>query len=192
VENVVFVPSSKSVNFKEELKMIDICALGPLRVTAALYNGGLLTPGKSKVVVITSQGGSITWRLVQNPEGGDYGHHMSKAAANMMSVLLSQELKDKDIPVGILHPGFNKSDMTPSMQRSGKSKVQWILQWGQCVCFMRSANLTCLEQESSITAKMALKFHGDRNKLLTPQLAMGKFKLGCFFEKRIIQKEEKS
>lgn len=44
-----------SLNFKEELKMIDICALGPLRVTAALYNGGLLKPGESKVAVITSQ-----------------------------------------------------------------------------------------------------------------------------------------
>ncbi len=37
---------------------------------------------------------------------------MSKSAANMMAVLLSQELKSKNIPVGILHPGFNKSEMT--------------------------------------------------------------------------------
>jgi|AntRauTorckE5430_2_1112549.scaffolds.fasta_scaffold01690_5 NAD(P)-dependent dehydrogenase (short-subunit alcohol dehydrogenase family) len=44
--------------------------------------------------------------------GGDYGHHMSKAAANMACVLLSQEFKDKKIPVGILHPGFNKTGMT--------------------------------------------------------------------------------
>ena len=58
------------------------------------------------------QGGSVSWRFTQNPTGGDYGHHMSKAAANMMAVLLSQEFKDKNIPVGILHPGFNKSDMT--------------------------------------------------------------------------------
>ena len=40
------------------------------------------------------------------------GHHMSKAAANMMSVLLAQELKPKGIPVLILHPGFNKTEMT--------------------------------------------------------------------------------
>ena len=30
----------------------------------------------------------------------------------MMSVLLSQELKSKGIIVGILHPGFNKTEMT--------------------------------------------------------------------------------
>ena len=100
-----------SLNFKEELKMIDICALGPLRVSASLYNGGLLKAG-SKIAMITSQGGSVAWRTTQNPTGGDYGHHMSKSAANMMGVLLSQELKDKDITVGILHPGFNKTEMT--------------------------------------------------------------------------------
>ena len=57
-----------SLNFKEELKMIDICALGPLRVSANLYNGGLLKDGSS-IAMITSQGGSIDWRTTQNPTG---------------------------------------------------------------------------------------------------------------------------
>jgi NAD(P)-dependent dehydrogenase (short-subunit alcohol dehydrogenase family) len=35
-----------------------------------------------------------------------------QAAANMMSVLLAQELKAKGIVVAILHPGFNKTSMT--------------------------------------------------------------------------------
>lgn len=107
VEKIV----DKSVNFDEEMKMIDICAVGPLRITTGLMTAGLLKSG-AKVAMITSQGGSIDWRTVQNPEGGDYGHHMSKAAANMMGVLVSQELKSKGICVTILHPGFNKTDMT--------------------------------------------------------------------------------
>lgn len=37
---------------------------------------------------------------------------MSKAAANMASVLLAQEVKDKGIAVGVFHPGFNKTGMT--------------------------------------------------------------------------------
>ena len=37
---------------------------------------------------------------------------MSKAAANMMGVLLAQELKKDGICVSLLHPGFNKTDMT--------------------------------------------------------------------------------
>lgn len=105
------VETIDSLNFEEEMKMIDICAVGPLWVTAALENAGKLTSG-AKVAMITSQGGSITWRDVQNPEGQDYGHHMSKAAANMMAKLLSQELKHKGILVSILHPGFNKTEMT--------------------------------------------------------------------------------
>jgi NAD(P)-dependent dehydrogenase (short-subunit alcohol dehydrogenase family) len=100
-----------SLNFSEEKKMIDICALGPLRVTAGLIAAGLLKPG-SHVAIISSQGGSIAWRTTQNPTGHDYGHHMSKAAANMMGRLLSQELKHQGVCVTILHPGFNKTEMT--------------------------------------------------------------------------------
>lgn len=37
---------------------------------------------------------------------------MSKAAANMMSALLAQEVKEKGIMVGVFHPGFNKTGMT--------------------------------------------------------------------------------
>lgn len=101
-----------ALNFAEEMKMIDICAVGPLRVTNALYNANLLKPNTSVIAMITSQGGSIDWRTTQNPEGGDYGHHMSKAAANMMGVLVAQEMKKFGIACGILHPGFNKTEMT--------------------------------------------------------------------------------
>ena len=100
-----------SLNFKEQIKQIDICACGPLRVAASLVHGDLLKEG-SKIVMITSQGGSVEWRTTQNPTGHDYGHHASKAAANMISVLLAQELRSKGIAVAILHPGFNKTGMT--------------------------------------------------------------------------------
>ena len=35
-----------------------------------------------------------------------------RSAANMMAILLAQELKAKGIAVGIFHPGFNKTGMT--------------------------------------------------------------------------------
>ena len=105
-------PQGGELNFSEEMKMIDICAVGPLRVTSALYNANLLTKEKSVIAMITSQGGSIDWRTTQNPDGGDYGHHMSKAAANMMGVLVAQEMRKFGIACGILHPGFNKTEMT--------------------------------------------------------------------------------
>lgn len=102
-----------SLNFKEQMKMIDICALGPLRVSSALFNAGCIRSPGGKIAMITSQGGSIAWRDVQNAGGPyDYGHHMSKAAANMMGKLLSIELKNKGITVYNLHPGFNRTGMT--------------------------------------------------------------------------------
>ena len=97
---------------KEQLKQIDICAVGPLRVSAALHRAKLVKPRTGKIVVITSQAGSVEWRFTQNPEGHDYGHHMSRAACNIAFVLLAQELKAEGIAVLLLHPGFNKTGMT--------------------------------------------------------------------------------
>lgn len=101
-----------TLNYEEELKQINICAVGPLRVTSALVNAGLLKEG-AKVAIISSQAGSVEWRKTQNKNsGGDYGHHMSRAACNIMGVLLSEELKAKGIAVVLLHPGFNRTEMT--------------------------------------------------------------------------------
>lgn len=67
------------MNFFEQIKTIDICACGPLRISAGFFNAGLLKEG-SKIATITSQGGSVDWRTVQNPNGHDYGHHVSVEA----------------------------------------------------------------------------------------------------------------
>ena len=66
------------MNFAEQVKTIDICAIGPLRVSTALYNGKLLSPNSSVIAMITSQGGSIEWRPVQCPDGGDYGESRTR------------------------------------------------------------------------------------------------------------------
>jgi len=100
-----------SLNFEEEMKMINICALGSLNAASAMVNQGKLLTG-AKIALITSQAGSIAWRDVQNPHGNNYGHHMSRAATNMMGKLLANELKSKHISVSLLHPGFNKTEMT--------------------------------------------------------------------------------
>jgi hypothetical protein len=46
--------TENSLNFEEELKQIDICAVGPLRVSNALYQAGGLVDG-SKVAIVTSR-----------------------------------------------------------------------------------------------------------------------------------------
>jgi NAD(P)-dependent dehydrogenase (short-subunit alcohol dehydrogenase family) len=100
------------LNFAEQLKQIDICALGPLRVNNACVNSKALAEG-AKLVIITSQAGSAEWRTTQNKdEGGDYGHHMSRAACNIAGVLQAEELRKKGFSVILLHPGFNRTEMT--------------------------------------------------------------------------------
>ncbi len=86
-------------------KQFEVNTLGPLMVTRALLP---ILANPSKLVLITSRMGSIA----DNTSGGYYGYRMSKAALNMAGVSLSHELKDKGIAVGILHPGFVKTDLT--------------------------------------------------------------------------------
>jgi len=101
-----------SLNFEEQLKQINICALGPLRVNSACVTTGALADD-AKLVIITSQAGSCEWRSTQNKdEGGDYGHHMSRAACNIAGVLQAEELRSKGYTVILLHPGFNRTEMT--------------------------------------------------------------------------------
>jgi NAD(P)-dependent dehydrogenase (short-subunit alcohol dehydrogenase family) len=111
-----YEPSEKiledSLNFEEQLKQINVCGLGPLRVNAAAVNAGALAEG-AKLVIITSQAGSCEWRATQNKdEGGDYGHHMSRATCNIGGVLQAEELRKKGYSVILLHPGFNRTEMT--------------------------------------------------------------------------------
>ena len=57
--------------------------------------------------MITSRMGSIE----DNGSGGRYGYRMSKAALNIASVSLAKDLADREIAVGIFHPGYVQTDM---------------------------------------------------------------------------------
>jgi len=105
------VDNLETPNVEEALKQIDICALGPVRCISACRSAGILKG--AKVAVITSQAGSAEWRFTQNKDrGGDYGHHMCRAACNMGCALMSEEMKAEEIPITMLHPGFNRTGMT--------------------------------------------------------------------------------
>jgi NAD(P)-dependent dehydrogenase (short-subunit alcohol dehydrogenase family) len=86
-------------------RMYEVNSLGPLLVTNALL--GNLGDG-SKVGLITSRMGSID----DNDSGGSYAYRMSKAALNAAGKSLSIDLKPRGIAVGILHPGWVRTDMT--------------------------------------------------------------------------------
>tara|TARA_R110002111_G_scaffold27807_11_gene59649 strand:- start:272 stop:946 length:675 start_codon:yes stop_codon:yes gene_type:complete len=86
-------------------RMYEVNSLGPLLTTQSLLNN--LSSG-SKVGIITSRMGS----MADNDSGGSYAYRMSKAAVNAAGKSLSIDLKPKGIAVGILHPGYVRTDMT--------------------------------------------------------------------------------
>jgi len=90
---------------EEVLAQYRVNALGPLLVTRAFADR--LGEG-SKVALITSRMGSIG----DNDSGGNYGYRMSKAALNAAGKSLAIDLQPRGIAVGILHPGFVRTEMT--------------------------------------------------------------------------------
>lgn len=58
-----------------------ICSIAPPFLVSALLKGDSFAPS-AKLVLLTSEGGSITLRT-ESEGGGMFGHHGSKAAANV-------------------------------------------------------------------------------------------------------------
>lgn len=68
----------------------------------------------SKFILITTEGGSITLRTKEEG-GGMFGHHGSKAAANMVGKLLAIEFYDKGITVAMIHVRFHSFSIASRM-----------------------------------------------------------------------------
>ncbi|KAL8387190.1 hypothetical protein RB595_010093 [Gaeumannomyces hyphopodioides] len=78
----------------------------------AQTSGGSFLGRGSKVVLVSSESGSIALRHESKGGGGNYAHHASKAALNMVGRLLSLDLRDREVVVSIVHPGFMRTEMT--------------------------------------------------------------------------------
>ena len=91
---------SQDLNYGLMLKVINVNALGTLRVTAALLP--LLEKGEDKTIVnISSEAGSIQ----DCSRTGWFGYCMSKAANNMQGALIHNTLRLKGGRVIQMHPG---------------------------------------------------------------------------------------
>lgn len=102
--------SFDSPSWENQIKMYTTSSIGPVFIVHSLVKAGLLGKG-SKIILVSSESGSITLRH-ESEGGGNYGHHASKSALNMVGKLLSLDLKEKEIAVGIVHPGFMRTEMT--------------------------------------------------------------------------------
>ena len=87
-------------------KVFLVNSISPLLMSERFLS--LLEKGKdSKIINISSQNGSIALRNV----GGKYSYAASKAALNMITKILSNDLREKGIVALAIHPGWLKTDM---------------------------------------------------------------------------------
>jgi len=112
--------SLDNLDFDSIRRQFEVNAVGPLRLTKALLNN--LQSG-SKIILMTSRMGSID----DNTSGGSYGYRMSKVALSMAGKSLSEDLKSKNIPVAILHPGLVQTRMTGFSGISTEESVRGLL-----------------------------------------------------------------
>ncbi|KAF7545832.1 hypothetical protein G7046_g9466 [Stylonectria norvegica] len=108
--NTEDLSADKGPNWDDELRTYTTSSIAPVFIVHRLVHAGLLQKD-SKVVLVSSESGSITLRH-EEEGGGNYAHHASKAALNMVGKLLSLDLKDKGVVVSIVHPGFMRTEMT--------------------------------------------------------------------------------
>lgn len=105
VSGILHSDSLDEINEDHIMEQFRVNALAPVLSVNAFVP--FLKEG-AKVGLVTSRMGSVT----DNTSGGMYGYRMSKSALNMAGKSLSEDLKDYDIAVLLLHPGYVKTDMT--------------------------------------------------------------------------------
>jgi NAD(P)-dependent dehydrogenase (short-subunit alcohol dehydrogenase family) len=96
----------EEIDFDDYAQTLVVNTVGPVRVTRALLPN--LRAGEMKSVVnITSRLGSIAL----NDNGVFYGYRESKAALNMFTKTLANELKPEGFTCLTIHPGWVRTDM---------------------------------------------------------------------------------
>jgi NAD(P)-dependent dehydrogenase (short-subunit alcohol dehydrogenase family) len=108
---------------------LNILTMAPLRVLQGFLPR---MQAGSKVMNVTSQLAASTW-----PYGGFYVYGAAKAGLNRLMRSVAIDLKDRGIIVGIIHPGYVRTDMggpdadiSPEESAAGLKKVaaEWQLE----------------------------------------------------------------
>jgi NAD(P)-dependent dehydrogenase (short-subunit alcohol dehydrogenase family) len=94
------------MNYDVYDKVHAVNVIGPLKMAEA-FLPNVAASQQKKIITITSTQGSIT-----RSTGGGYFYRSSKAALNMVMHSLAIDLKPKGITVGLVSPGFVRTDFT--------------------------------------------------------------------------------
>ena len=100
----------EDIDDKWSLDVLDINAIGPVRMVQALYEK-MSHDKLTKVAMISSLMGSID----DCKSGRSYAYRASKSALNMFTAAMKNEAVENNITFAILHPGWVKTGMGGSM-----------------------------------------------------------------------------
>jgi len=95
-----------NTNELQWLECFQVNTISPIKVTEAFVNHVANSQLKT-IATMSSKMGS----MADNGSGGSYLYRSSKAAVNAVMKSASIDLKPKGIKVGIMHPGWVKTDM---------------------------------------------------------------------------------
>ena len=119
-----------SVTPRELRDLLDVHCVGVLRCTQAVLP--LLEAGKGgKVVNVTSRVGSFARNSAGEFAGEaiSYSYRVAKAAQNMLTLCMSQELGPRGVAVCALHPGEFKSELNPDAEELPRAAAERIARW---------------------------------------------------------------
>jgi NAD(P)-dependent dehydrogenase (short-subunit alcohol dehydrogenase family) len=93
------------VDMQAMRESFEVNTLGPFKTVLALRSK--LSKG-SKVGIVSSRVGSIE----DNSSSNNYAYRTSKTAVNMVGKCLSLDLKEDEVSLALLHPGYVRTAMT--------------------------------------------------------------------------------
>lgn len=96
----------QEIDDKLSLEVLDVNALGPVRMVQALYDK-MSHDSLTKVAMVSSLMGSVE----DCQSGRSYAYRASKSALNMFTTAMKNEALGRNITFVILHPGWVKTDM---------------------------------------------------------------------------------
>ena len=95
-----------SVDYAAWAEVFRVDTMAPLKISA-VFSKNVAKSKLKRIVAITSNMGSIG----DNTTGGSYIYRSAKAALNAVMKSLAIDLKQKQIAVAVLHPGWVRTDM---------------------------------------------------------------------------------
>jgi NAD(P)-dependent dehydrogenase (short-subunit alcohol dehydrogenase family) len=95
-----------SVDYAAWAEVFRVDTMAPLKISA-VFSKNVEKSKLKRIVAITSNMGSIG----DNTTGGSYIYRSAKAALNAVMKSLAIDLKQKQIAVAVLHPGWVRTDM---------------------------------------------------------------------------------